>query len=78
MAVVRTADSLASYVAGFDYSAAASTRDTWHVLGMRWTGSTEFKASGALVPKNMAVSFCRRQVPAPLSNLSSSADLLWL
>ena len=39
--------------------------DTWHVLGMRGTGSTEFEVSGALVPKDMAVSFAGAESPHP-------------
>jgi indole-3-acetate monooxygenase len=39
--------------------------DTWQVLGMRETGSTEFEVSGALVPKDMAVSFAGAQSSHP-------------
>lgn len=31
--------------------------DTWHVLGMRGTGSTEFEADNVFVPKDLAIRF---------------------
>jgi indole-3-acetate monooxygenase len=31
--------------------------DTWYVIGMRGTGSTEFELDGAFVPKDMAICF---------------------
>jgi indole-3-acetate monooxygenase len=45
--------------------------DTWHVLGMRGTGSTEFEVSGALVPEDMAVSFvgAKSSHPYPIFHL---------
>jgi alkylation response protein AidB-like acyl-CoA dehydrogenase len=41
--------------------------DTWHVLGMRGTGSTEFEADNVFVPKDLAIRFfhpeCRYPYP---------------
>src|SRR5271155_375702 len=45
--------------------------DTWQVLGMRGTGSTEFEVSDAYVPKDMAVSFAgaKSSHPYPIFHL---------
>jgi indole-3-acetate monooxygenase len=45
--------------------------DTWHVLGMRGTGSTEFEVDGALVPKDMAFRFfgAESEHPYPIFHL---------
>ena len=45
--------------------------DTWHVLGMRGTGSTEFEVEGAFVPKDMAIRFfgAEPQHPHPIFHL---------
>jgi alkylation response protein AidB-like acyl-CoA dehydrogenase len=45
--------------------------DTWHVLGMRGTGSTEFEVNGALVPKDLAFRFfgVQSEHPYPIFHL---------
>ncbi|HUN58090.1 MAG TPA: hypothetical protein VMU41_08240 [Candidatus Binataceae bacterium] len=45
--------------------------DTWHVVGMRGTGSTEFEVNGALVPSDMAFRFfgAESQHPYPIFHL---------
>jgi indole-3-acetate monooxygenase len=45
--------------------------DTWHVIGMRGTGSTEFEVNGAWVPKDMAIRFfgAESQHPYPIFHL---------
>jgi alkylation response protein AidB-like acyl-CoA dehydrogenase len=45
--------------------------DTWHVLGMRGTGSTEFEVNGALVPKDLAIRFfgAKSRYPYPIFHL---------
>jgi alkylation response protein AidB-like acyl-CoA dehydrogenase len=45
--------------------------DTWHVLGMRGTGSTEFEVKGALVPKDLTFRFfgAGSQHPYPIFHL---------
>ena len=39
--------------------------DTWHVVGMRGTGSTEFEVNGALVPNDMTIRFFGAESPYP-------------
>jgi alkylation response protein AidB-like acyl-CoA dehydrogenase len=45
--------------------------DTWYVVGMRGTGSTEFEVDGALVPNDMAFRFfgADSQYPYPIFHL---------
>jgi alkylation response protein AidB-like acyl-CoA dehydrogenase len=45
--------------------------DTWQVIGMRGTGSTEFEANGALVPNDMTIRFfgAESQYPYPIFHL---------
>jgi indole-3-acetate monooxygenase len=45
--------------------------DTWHVLGMRGTGSTEFEVDGAFVPDDMAFRFfgAESHYPYPIFHL---------
>lgn len=45
--------------------------DTWRVLGMRETGSTEFEVDGAFVPKDMAIRFFNAEprYPYPIFHL---------
>jgi len=45
--------------------------DTWQVVGMRGTGSTEFEAANVLVPKDMTIRFfgAESQYPYPIFHL---------